>query len=1076
MNLPASHLYIAAMRFLAIGILALLPFSNLAQYGCRLLEAVRTNKISEIQEVIGRDNGQSVNCFKSDEWLSPLMLAAKNNNLDAVKLLLSYGADINQSLGNKKVIDHAGSGVKSFIKEYKHSSHMLVKAAGKGDMKQLKSFEGSQFVDFNVYNDDNHNALTLATENQQLEVIEYLLSKGVSPDHPQRIYLGEKRALQIAADKNYLDCAKLLLKKGADPNAKMNHGWTPLLYAIQNNHTTMAKLLIDNGARIQQPLHNGVEPLSLAAYRGNLEILKYMVEKGAALTADASIADAIFKGAYYSGNKELVDYIMESPLKSYAKNKSPKTLINACQSGNLELVKQLVDIYGYDVNAQDEYKFTPLTSAAGVEGGAKIMAYLLAKGANIEGPGHAGYTAITRALGNLENLEFLLEAGANPNPPGVIQSPIVSAAAFNEPEAIEMLIKYGADVNDHKLIGQIHNPKLKAMINAKKELLDSVRVSIDKNEHGKVIDYCKEYGSFNMIVDEQGQTPLIRSIKVRNIALAIQLLKAGASPNLCDKHGRYPLTLSAESDDNLELTKLLCQYGANVNKLPANSYFILPLVAARGGAIKSLKFLETKGLNLSAQGDDQKTILHHACQSMDEGLIRYLLSKGLDINAKDKYGTTPFITACQKGSLDFIRFLVEEHNADIKAISNNGGMTALINATYHQKTDVVNYLLSKGADIYANLNNLRSALQVSAFLRDSVHIFEDFLARADSFPEFYGYHNIIHDLYKQGYIDRIGMIAKKFPQVVDSPQARHGGLPILYEALIKRDTTSASKLLAWGADINYRLSDSATILHYLIQQNIDSYIIKYILENGADPNLKGMQQMHTPLMMAISKGSYYMLKHLVDFGANVNARNKDGAHAVHYLYPVHKQFLVDGESINTKNIKFLKQYGLDLKAKDNIGTTGLIAAAQAGDYAAVKYFHENGLSIDDTTQYGGRAVWHASLLHFPPTRHDGFGELGPQKVYQVQSIGSEPYYSEEILKYLIDNDVNLDFYCHNSQFSYYPHPSGRIKQRIHFVYMVIRDNPEAAKIILPYLPDDFSAHGLSLKEYCESVGRGDLVQ
>lgn len=1068
-------MYIAAMRYIAIGLLALLPFSSLEQYGCRLLEAVRTNKLSEIQEVISRDNGQSVNCFKSGEWMSPLMLAAQNNNLDAVKLLLKYGADINQQLSNKTVLDHANSSVKSFLKEYKHSSHMLVKAAGKGDMKQLKSFEGSQFVDFKVYNDDNHNALTLATENQQLEVLSYLISKGVSPDHPQRMYQSEKRALQIASEHNYLECAKLLLDKGADPNANMNHGWTPLVYAIQNDHTDMAKLLVDNGARIQQRLHNGVEPLSLAAYRGNVEILKYMVNKGAALNADANVADAIHKGAYYSGNKEMVDYIMQSPLGSYAKNKSPEALNNACQSGNLELVKQLVEDYGYDVNAQDGYQFTPLTKAAGVEGGDKIMAYLLSKGANIEGPGHAGYTALTRAIGNQANLECLLKAGANPNPPGVIQAPLVTAAAFNNPEAIELLIQYGADIYDPKLMGQLHNPKLKALISGKKVLLDSIRVNIDRNNHDAVISYCKEYGSFNMIVDAQGRTPLTKSIQLNNRGLAIRLLKAGANPNLCDRHGRYPLTMSAETDDNLELSKLLCHYGADVNRQVKNSYFILPLVAARGGAIETLKYLESKGMNLSVQGDDQKTVLHHACQAMDEELIRYLLDKGLDINAKDKYGTTPFITACQKGSIDFIRFLVEEYNADVRAISNNGGMTALINATHHQRTDVVQYLLTQGADIYANLNNLRSALQVSGFLRDSVHIFEDFLSRADSFPVFYGYHNVIHDLYKQGYIDRIGMIAQKFPMVINSTKASHGGFPVLYNALLSRDTTSASKLLAWGADINYRLHDSATIMHYLIQQNIDNGIIKYMLEKGADANAKGMQQMHTPLMMAMNKGSFYMLKHLVEHGADVNARNRNGSHVVHYLHHMHKQLPVNGDSGNTRNLKFLKQYGLNLKAKDDFGTTGLIAAAQAGDLAAVKYFHTNGLSINDSTMHGGRAIWYASILHYPPIRTDHYNALESEQIAVVEPVGNQPYFSEDILLYLLKNGADIDFYCHNSQYSYYPHKSGKIKQRIHFVYMVIRDNPEAAKIILRFLPKDFSAHGLSLKEYCESIGMGDLI-
>ncbi len=43
---------------------------------------------------------------------------------------------------------------------------------------------------------------------------------------------------------------KLLLEKGADVNAKGEHGWTPLMEAANRGHSEAAKLLLEKGADV----------------------------------------------------------------------------------------------------------------------------------------------------------------------------------------------------------------------------------------------------------------------------------------------------------------------------------------------------------------------------------------------------------------------------------------------------------------------------------------------------------------------------------------------------------------------------------------------------------------------------------------------------------------------------------------------------------------------------------------------------------------------------------------------------------------------------------------------------------
>ena len=43
-------------------------------------------------------------------------------------------------------------------------------------------------------------------------------------------------------------------------------------------------------------------------------------------------------------------------------------------------------------------------------------------------------------------------------------------------------------------------------------------------------------------------------------------------------------------------------------------------------------------IDINTKDDEQKTILHYACQSEDYELVKYLISLDIDINSKDYEG------------------------------------------------------------------------------------------------------------------------------------------------------------------------------------------------------------------------------------------------------------------------------------------------------------------------------------------------------------------------------------------------------------------------------------------------------
>ncbi|MHC4239177.1 MAG: ankyrin repeat domain-containing protein, partial [Planctomycetota bacterium] len=99
--------------------------------------------------------------------------------------------------------------------------------------------------------------------------------------------------LKQAAFKGDLVEAKRLVSEGTDPNGKLQHGFTPLHWAVQENHIEIAKFLINQGADVnvnRSEPHCMVigTPLHIAAFMGHKELCELLITKGANVNADVT--------------------------------------------------------------------------------------------------------------------------------------------------------------------------------------------------------------------------------------------------------------------------------------------------------------------------------------------------------------------------------------------------------------------------------------------------------------------------------------------------------------------------------------------------------------------------------------------------------------------------------------------------------------------------------------------------------------------------------------------------------------------------------------------------------------------
>ena len=165
---------------------------------------------------------------------TPLWWAANHDHMELAQKLIQKGAIVNTP-------DH-------------HGSTPLVQAASSGHL-EMTQFLVSQGADVHAKIYDGRKGFNLAITHGHKRVAEYLLTLGNNPNEA-----GDSgySPLMIAAENGFLDLAKILVRQGADVNAKhlgsgiyiALRGWTPLIFAVNASYVRMTKFLIQSGADV----------------------------------------------------------------------------------------------------------------------------------------------------------------------------------------------------------------------------------------------------------------------------------------------------------------------------------------------------------------------------------------------------------------------------------------------------------------------------------------------------------------------------------------------------------------------------------------------------------------------------------------------------------------------------------------------------------------------------------------------------------------------------------------------------------------------------------------------------------
>ncbi|MBV9970018.1 MAG: ankyrin repeat domain-containing protein, partial [Xanthobacteraceae bacterium] len=172
-------------------------------------------------------------------------------------------------------------------------------------------------------------------------------------------------------------------------------------------------------------------------------------------------------------------------------------------------------------------------------------------------------------------------------------------------------------------------------------------------------------------VDAEGFTSLHHAAKNKEaVELVSSLLRHGANPNvrLVQKkptiaasgivlQGATPLGLAAETN-NLDAVRVLVEKGADPSIPTARDTTPLMLAAGAGTdlarprspeeratALRTVRFLVERGVDVNAAGEFGWTALHAAAYQGLNDVIEFLAGHGANLDAKDRFGQTPLSIA-----------------------------------------------------------------------------------------------------------------------------------------------------------------------------------------------------------------------------------------------------------------------------------------------------------------------------------------------------------------------------------------------------------------------------------------------
>ena len=566
---------------------------------------------------------------------TPLIVAVENGNLDCVKILLKYKAEIEER--------------GDFDTNYYTCCTPLFVAAAKGNVDIL-SFLVKKGADINAWSD-------------------------------------ECTPLMIACENNKVDAAIYLIEQGAEVNLQDNLGYTALHKATTGSYNFHAlNCLIDSGANVNALTKKKYTPLMLACDSGNY--VNFLLRKGANVDFQDDYGQTALYHAIYS---ECNSFDNLSSLIRYGADVNTSEL---CKCTPLMIASSICDVkevtllieHGAKVDLQDQNGDTALHYAARVEDKTSAnFCRLLTAGASFLCKNSQGLTPLLEASnkGNIEIVECVIKQPEITKEQRIDALELLgSSLSLDHKVDIEKGFKY----IKHGMLERFADPSHPLL----KRLMEPVEAYQNRKESQTLDELAQIEGDKNAIIMEslvvkervfgRNNVQLLGPIrfaagyyKHSNFSACIGLyrhaIKIAQCCNLSAMHDLDHITSVLQSwlDSDLPkdevfaelLDQTVLDYDNEVQRNLAKEHFLFDSLFRVVNVMSQFMYDEEEKLSneavllktickLNPRDCNSNTLLHdfviHHCNDPSHsctGAVKRLLNAGFNVNAVNDEGNTP---------------------------------------------------------------------------------------------------------------------------------------------------------------------------------------------------------------------------------------------------------------------------------------------------------------------------------------------------------------------------------------------------------------------------------------------------
>jgi len=857
----------------------------------------------------------------------------------------------------------------------------------------------------------------------------------------------EKRSHNFlrALEEGDLSTVRQLIEAGADVNIRESDGTTPLIRAAAGTNSLLIEILLEAGADIHAVDVGEKSAIDYATRRDREEIVGILLSKGSSPSTEtlpprgvirgqvvdedgAPLSDVFIRCFYQITNGNLTSYfrtdiqsgpdgsiefeslrpqtyqvgmttmpgVMETVVLEHRKSVVENIIVRTTRQTSLnqhlfhlpypvdaDVIRKFLE-EGAEVDTRSESGETPLMSVSGAHQ-TDLAGVLLESGADVNATDSEGESALIHAIQrfrwhrgdqSMDILILLLDAGADVNAADKEGKSALWHAIYSENDTlIDFLRAHGAEnpIAELPARGMICG----VILDADDRPLPEAGLQFAKiAELGK--KRSSGFGYKNRMADEHGM------FKLRRLKPATYLLR---SLNIHD----LPQEIMIESTTSRVMNVVL----HSSSEIETEQAMI---EAARRGDIEAVNAALSSGAVVDAEDHHTGlTALYMAVSCNHLEIVSMLLAAGANMDPPTETRRPILGLAARKGYLKIAKILVEA-GADLET-TNFQGHTAMDEAVWKERAEVVEYLLSCGAKPSTRgarpLGIIRGQVldedrKPFVGIRLSVDYFKDpngtssscrYGLRTDSEGRFEraGLSPGKYQIHIKGVPSSIKEVMLKQRNDVADPIvvqiSRQDALDQdLIHAAIFGDLEEISRLLETGASITARNERGQTAFAEALSRD---YVeaAHLLLSAGVDVDATD-EQGWTVLMAAADRWNQGQIQLLLEMGAHPNITNRIGESALSRLTRRLNRWrkVEDGEVPDRVDangnawikeskcedcVRLLLEADADTEVRDSIGRTPLISVASGPSLEMVRLLLEAGADVSAEDNRGHSALWHA---------------------------------------------------------------------------------------------------------------------